>query len=347
MKSLFRMLTLVTLAVGLLLGCKERRTSETAPGAPNAVAQQPATYTLRIAFTGLIGFAQDNTGTVWALLVKANKVDLNDETTLPPGIKKEAQQGGVDLIKELPAHKPWIRVHNADVVTGTFPNPDKGREIAGDLHFVTGIAGPPKAKLSYLSDSGHIQTALGALPFPPDPDELAAVDELEPIFLDTKLDPRLVARVRIDAGTVIGKIDPCSLGNEYSYNIGVSSECPGDGTNQVELAEEVDATLTLPIDKTVTVVIGGDQIELKPKAGSPEIRIEIMNDIEDATTYQDPCSIPHPQPHPLVFRWFYRLLPQSAQQDTSQHYFPCRLDGRQLPPMCPLKSFVVTQKAKP
>jgi|HubBroStandDraft_3_1064219.scaffolds.fasta_scaffold01029_2 hypothetical protein len=299
-------------------------------------------YTLCIAFNGLIGFAQDDKN-VWALLVKSDQVDPKDENTLPPGIKQEGLPES-QLSMQLPPHQARIRFVNATVIKGDGgEKPEQGRPIAGDLRFETGAPGPPKPDLSTLSDADHILGALGSTGNPPNRSKVTALDELDPGFLNLNpLDPHLVARVRIEAGDVVGKTDLCKTSVKYLYKTGVQGSC-SDG-NPVELAEEVDVTQAVPTDKSVTVKIGDEAIELKPQDPSQPLVIHILNSTEtmlkSLATGVDVCHDGE-QPHALPFRWFYRLVPLPARADTSQHFFPCMRGGGFLPPICALKRFVI------
>jgi hypothetical protein len=334
--------------LGLLIGTGGRASGQPPAGS----APAPSRFTLRITFSGLIAFAQDDDKRVWAFLPKADTVDKNNPETLPPGIVKELDAANTfNLGKGLPRHRAWIRFRNASVTSGNAGDPKKGRPIAGDVRFVTDLAGPvKKADLSKLADAPHVRQAFTSLNLPAAASaQLAELDELDPVFLDPPLDPHLAARARVDAGVVFARtLDECPGLPRYSFDSGLGDEC-NKGTKQdaVHLAEEVVATQDGLTGK-VTVEVDRESIALEPKDRSQPLVIEVLNDIDQAIDNPDlsPCTRDTLHEHPHVFRWFYRLSPGTVQQDTAEQFFPCLKVVNQGPPKCPQKAFIVKKKGK-
>ena len=354
---------LLIVAMGAV-GCKKNQASARPDRHTPTAFQKSSRYKLAIAFNGLIGYVLDKDKNVWALLPKADKVDASQPGTLPPGIVKEALERNKPIETLLPVHLAYIRFTNAKVTGGTVQALAKdkdptgqlivitGRPIAGDVSFVIeGAAGPPETDLSGMSDSGKINHALQShkSPPPPLPDvaKVAALDELDSTLApDKPLDTsRLVARVRIDAGKLVGNLDPCGSNVKYSYTSGVETSCADDTKDGdvVQLAEGVVVTQEVPAGKSVTVKIGQDSLEVAPQNENDGLRIEVINSTATAIHTVNLCLVP--EIHPVAFRWFYRLVPQ-PQMDTTQHYFPCRFTATQLPPICAGKFFRSIARAK-
>jgi hypothetical protein len=315
-------------------------------------------FTLEINFSGLIGFAQDQ-GKVWAFLVKADEVDENAPDKLPPGIAQENSGGTLKLADELPRHRAWIRFKNAKVTSGSAGDPKKGRPIAGDLSFDTGGQGLGAVDLTVLADASHVRQTLKSVPTTPASSRVAEIDELDPVLVEPALDSRLVARARVEAGTVIArKLDECNRLPRYSFATGLTDQCPGAKNDAVFLGEEVVATQTgLSGPVTVNIDRGGagrESIVLEPTDRNKALTIEVLNDVDIAIDNPDlsPClmrileNFHHPHEHPLVFRWYYRLSPPAVQTRTAEHFFPCEKVVSFGPPKCPQKLFVVKPGGK-
>jgi hypothetical protein len=322
---------------------------------------EPAGYTLRIEFSGLVGFAKgigQDSGKIWAFLVNAVYDPNNpDETLLPPGFLAEAREhnsASPELLATLmPIHYAWIRFDNANV-TVTNPDkkfqPEKGRSIdGGDLRFQwEGQAddGPVRADLCHLSDIGHVAKALSSEPESPTLKQLRDLDELDPALLKTPLDRRLAARVLVEAGTMhtllIGHNMHGDEENDHprpaklSYKTGFYG-CPGQPEDAVELATQVNVVQSGLTGK-VTVYIGPeDSIEIEPQNAAEPVVIEIFNDIAEVRDGETVSMDDYVAAQ--GFRWYYRLVPRAAQEKFDHHYYPCYFTLG--PPKCFQKGFVI------
>ncbi|HVR08172.1 MAG TPA: hypothetical protein VMW75_08995 [Thermoanaerobaculia bacterium] len=354
-------------ALFAFLGCQKP------PAAPPAV---PATYTVRIELSGLIGFAKGLTltgpnkgkedGTVWAFLANAAyNPEKSAESDLPPGFFAEQASrhydSQADRMRDLndlmPPHYAWIRLHNAAIVT-TDPakkfDPEKGRSIAGgDIRFRPkdlqghAPAGPVTADLCQLSDISPTAKALSSekkqlftL------GQLRALDELDPALLSAKLDKRLAARVLVKSGVMQTRVHAHLHGATEGFDNRVvalryktgSSQCLGKQVDGVELATEVDVEHTGLSGDFQIDIAPGDSILFHPADWTKPAVIEIFNDIREM---RDNLKIDPPLRYvdAQAYRWYYRLVPQPAQNDVPHHYFPCSSDKG--PPKCYMKYFYI------
>ncbi len=288
-------------------------------------------YTLRIEFSGLIGFAKGvdvgkDAGKVWAFLPNAvydpDHLD-RDEDLLPPGFLAAASRanavGRESLARILPMHYAWIRFRNANV-TATNPDkkfePEKGRSIAGgDLRFRAHYPGPVhvSADFCHLSDVAEVAKALSSAPLPPDfkLSKLRALDELDRAFLKTPLDHHLAARALVEAGTIHALLrghgmdstkKPAVLGYTTDFNA-----MRGSDDDAVELATEVDVEQTGLNGKVTVDVSPGDSIEIEPRDAAEPVVIDVFNDIAEVRDNQQVDMNKYADAQ--AFRWFYRLVP--------------------------------------
>ncbi len=323
-----RLLTCALLLPLTLAGCKQ--SDPTVTPTPQKVTKEAAdannTYTLKIAFFGLIAFVQD-ADKVHALLVNADYGSDPTEEQLPPGVLSELPADpaarAAKLKGSFPPHRARIRFRNARIVAGDVPDPKKGRSIRGnDVTFSNNVQGI-SIDLASLSRSNKIVAAraLSAV----ETTGLSNLDQVDPDLLLNTLDTqRLSARALITAGTVVAKpITDCG-DTAYSYKTAANGlECPGELTDAVKLAEEVVVTQENVIGQTV-ITIGSDSITIEPDGSGQPVVIEVVNQIDEALDAPDTpfCEMNHS--HLTAFRWFYRLLKPSEQRAVANHFFfPC------------------------
>jgi len=324
-----RLLTCALLLPLTLAGCKQSDPKVTPP--PPQVAKEAAdanTYTLKIAFFGLIAFVQD-ADKVHALLVNADYGSDPTEEQLPPGVFSELPTDPGERADELkasyPPHRARIRFRNAHIVAGNVPDPRKGQSIWGkDVTFSNNVQGI-SVDLSSLSRSRKIAATRGLSAV--EATGFSSLDQVDPDLLSTTLDTqRLSARALITAGTVVAKpITDCGGDTTYSFKTAANSflECPGRPEDAVKLAEEVVVTQENVLGQTV-IAIGSDSITIEPDDPQKPVVIEIVNQIDEALDDPDKsfCEMDHL--HLTAFRWFYRLLMPSAQRaSAANHFFPC------------------------